>query len=215
MSRSSFAEFLCCTAIGLTLKPGSSRPAAALFCTVSSTWTSGCRAKERSGARTSTRCSNGTSWWSRAWRLSSRTRVSSSLKEGLPLRSVRRTNVLTKKPTSSSRALSVRPATAVPIGMSSPAPSRDSSTANAVCTTMNMLVPPARQTAANFSWTSAGIFSGIVWPRCEATGGRAWSMGRASSCGAPASICRQYDTCRDSRLCGSFSSPSNSRCHRV
>ena len=44
---------------------------------------------------------------------------------------MRSTRVLTKKPTRSSSALSVRPAIGLPIGMSVPAPSRVSSAASA------------------------------------------------------------------------------------
>ena len=55
--------------------------------------------------------------------------------------SVRRTRVLTKKPTRSSSASSVRPAIGVPRGMSVPAPSAVSRTARAAWTTMNTLAP--------------------------------------------------------------------------
>ena len=58
--------------------------------------------------------------------------------------SVRSTSVLTKNPTRSSSALSVRPAIGLPIGMSLPAPSRVSSAASAACSTMNRLAPLAR-----------------------------------------------------------------------
>jgi hypothetical protein len=55
---------------------------------------------------------------------------------------VRSTSVLTKNPTSSSSALSVRPAIGLPIGMSLPPPSRVSSAASEACSTMNRLAPP-------------------------------------------------------------------------
>ena len=59
---------------------------------------------------------------------------------------MRSTSVLTKKPTRSSSALSVRPAIGLPIGMSVPAPSRVSSAASAACSTMNRLAwPVARE----------------------------------------------------------------------
>ena len=61
--------------------------------------------------------------------------------DGSPDRSVRSTSVFTKNPTRSSSASSVRPATGVPTGISVPAPSRDSSTASAACTTMNIVTP--------------------------------------------------------------------------
>ena len=62
--------------------------------------------------------------------------------------SVRSTRVLTKKPTRSSSALSVRPAIGLPIGMSLPAPSRVSRAASAACSTMNRLARPSRASAS-------------------------------------------------------------------
>ena len=62
--------------------------------------------------------------------------------------SVRSTSVLTKKPTRSSSALSVRPAIGLPIGMSVPAPSRVSSAASPACSTMNRLAPLSRASAS-------------------------------------------------------------------
>ena len=62
---------------------------------------------------------------------------------GLPDVSVRSTSVLTKNPTRSSSALSVRPAIGLPIAMSLPAPSRLSSPARPACSTMNRLAPHA------------------------------------------------------------------------
>ena len=53
-------------------RPGRGSDGAALFCTATMTWNSGWRASDRSGASTSTRCSNGTSWWSKASRARSR-----------------------------------------------------------------------------------------------------------------------------------------------
>src|SRR5262249_49373779 len=82
----------------------------------------------------STRRSNGTSWFAYASRSASRTRPSSSRKLGSPDTSARSTSVLTKNPTSSSIPSSVLPATAVPSGMSSPAPSLVSSAATPACT---------------------------------------------------------------------------------
>ncbi|GAA3624837.1 hypothetical protein GCM10022419_133020 [Nonomuraea rosea] len=171
--------------------PGRSTAACATFCTVSRTWNSGWRASERLGVSSSTSFSNGTSWWENADRLVSRTRASTWRKSGSPDRSVRRTSVLTKKPTRSSSATSVRPATTWPIGTSAPAPSRDSSIASAACTTMYVVTPSARATSASRACASAGISNGALCPRCEATGGRGRSNGSASSSGAPARASRQ------------------------
>ncbi len=60
---------------------------------------------------------------------------------GIPRVFVRSTSMLRKSPIRSSSAWSVSPAIALPIGMSVPAPSRDSNAANPACSTMNRLVP--------------------------------------------------------------------------
>ncbi|ODA69123.1 hypothetical protein APS67_006727 [Streptomyces sp. AVP053U2] len=156
-------------------RPGRSRTASALFCTVSATWKSGWRARERAGASSSTSRSKGTSWWARADRPLSRTRASRSAKAGLPERSVRRTSVLTKKPTRSSRASSVRPAFTEPMTTSLPVPSRDSRTARADCSTIDRVAPSARATSVRRWCTSAGMSSGAPWPRLPRTAGRGWS----------------------------------------
>ncbi|CAM5545790.1 hypothetical protein SVIOM342S_00374 [Streptomyces violaceorubidus] len=69
---------------------------------------------------------------------------------------MRSTSVFTKKPTSLSSASSVRPAIGVPSGMSVPAPSRDSSVASAVWSTMNRLDLPSRATRTRPLYTSSG-----------------------------------------------------------
>ena len=51
------------TGSNAVVSPASSRLTAALFCNVSITWNSGCRASERAGLITSTSRSNGMSWW--------------------------------------------------------------------------------------------------------------------------------------------------------
>ncbi len=114
-----------------TRSPGSSKSPPGAFCTTSPVWNSGWWDSDRDGFSTSTRCSNGTSWCAYADSAVSRTRPNSSTKLGSPLVSVRSTRVLMKKPTSSSRASSVRPAIGEPIAMSVPAPSRVYSAASA------------------------------------------------------------------------------------
>ena len=75
---------------------------------------------------------------------------------------MRSTSVFTKNPTRSSRAVSVRPATAVPAGISSPAPSLDSSTATAAWITMNNVTPCERASPASPACTPAGTWHGTA-----------------------------------------------------
>ncbi|CAM5625251.1 hypothetical protein SGRIM128S_08646 [Streptomyces griseomycini] len=93
------------TSYGAVEAPGSRRvcdtPDSAVLLSASATWKSGCRARERSGASSSTSRSNGTSWWAYAARSVSRTRAISSAKVGSPEVSVRSTSVLTNSPTTS------------------------------------------------------------------------------------------------------------------
>ena len=58
-----------------------------------------------------------------------------------------------------------RTATPEPIGMSVPAPSRDSSTASAACSAMKVVAFPARAMPISCWCTSAGTRSGTVYPR--------------------------------------------------
>ncbi len=78
------------------------------------TWKSGVLSSERPGARASTSFSKGTSWWAWAPIVSSRTRESSSRKEGLPSSRARNARVLTKKPMSPSISAKRRPAMGEP-----------------------------------------------------------------------------------------------------
>ncbi len=167
----------------------------ALFCRVSMTWNSGCR--DIDGRRPAPRPTARTARPdARTPPGASRTRANLA-KDGSPDRSVRKTTVLTKNPTRSSNASSSRPATADPTTMSVPAPSRDNSTANAACNTMNTVTPSrARQHAAAAHAPRPGREPAPSTPRCEATAGRGRSTGSASSSGAPASARRQYSTCR-------------------
>ncbi len=83
---------------------------------------------------------------------------------GLPLVSVRSTSVLMKKPTRSSVASSVRPATGEPSGMSSPAPSRVRRAARAACITMNVVVLLDRASSVSRPCSSAGTVNGMRSP---------------------------------------------------
>ena len=170
--------------------------------------TRGARARQRGGASSSTSRSKGMSWWAKAARLCSRTRSSSCTKLGSPVRSVRRTRVLTKNPARSSSASSVRPATGVPMGMSLPAPRRLRSTARAAWSTMKMVTPCWRASSVRRACKAGGMARGVVAPRWPAVAGRGRSAGRDSSSGIPARVSRQYASCRLRRLVGSAGSPS-------
>ncbi len=94
-----------------------------------------------------------------------------------------------KSPIRSSAASSVRPATGVPIGMSSPAPRRVSRTATAAWITMNALVLAARASSVSRACSSAGTVNGMRSPEYPATAGRGRSVGR-SSCSGRSASCR-------------------------
>ncbi len=100
-----------------------------------------------------------------------------------PDRSVRSTSVLTKKPTRSSSASSVRPAMGAPSGMSSPAPRRCSSAAVAAWNSMNMLVPVVPDRSRRARPMSAGSSRRTLPPRPVGSAGRGRSRGRRSSSG--------------------------------
>ena len=146
-----------------------------------------------------------------------RTRASSSRKLGLPEVSVRSTSVLTKNPTRSSSALSVRPAIGLPIGMSVPAPSRVSSAASPACSTMNRLAPlVARQPQQGRHAARLDIASATLPPRWLATAGRGRSLGSVKLLGQPRQrSASSTPSCRAIALLGSSSSPSTSCCHSV
>ena len=128
---------------------------------------------------------------------------------------MRSTTVLTKNPTSSSRASSVRPAMGEPMGMSVPAPNLVSRVANPACSTMNRVAPLVRANSANVPCSRSSMDCHTVSPRWLATGGRGRSVGSARHSGMPASCSVQKASCRDTRLCGSGVSPSSSRCQKV
>ncbi|PPS68940.1 hypothetical protein BZZ08_07350 [Streptomyces sp. MH60] len=104
---------------------------------------------------------------------------------------MRSTSVFTKKPTSLSSASSVRPAIGVPKGMSVPAPSRDSSVASAVWSTMNRLDLPSRATRTRPLYTSSGSSKATRSPTYEAVTGLGRSNGSESSAGRSDNECFQ------------------------
>ncbi|SLG99850.1 Uncharacterised protein [Mycobacteroides abscessus subsp. abscessus] len=139
-----------------TVRPGSSSEVRPRFWNDSITWNSGCRAWDRAGLSTSTSRSNGTSACAKAARSRSRTCASRSVNGVAVSTWVRSTRVLTNMPTRSSSACSPRPATGMPMAMSSAPDSRDSSVAKAPCTTMNRVVPLACATRLSLSISSPG-----------------------------------------------------------
>ena len=82
-------------------------------------------------------------------------RASRSAKVGSPPVSLRSTSVLTKNPTRSSSASSVRPAIGVPIGTSVPAPTLVSSADRAAMKTMNGVALWVRASSASRAWVAA------------------------------------------------------------
>ena len=124
---------------------------------------------------------------------------------GSPDRSVRSTRVLTKNPTRSSSASSVRPATGDADRDVRAAPSRDSSTASAACSTMNRRGPGVagqlgkarvqrpRRTAEGARHRRGG------WR----TPGRGRSVGSSSSSGSAGQLLSPVASCRRATLSGS------------
>ncbi len=175
----------------LTCSPGSVKSAWSVFWRTSATWKSGWWEVERFGFSNSTRCSKGTSWCAYAARLDSRTRPSNSSNPGSPDVSVRSTNVFTNKPTRSSSASSVRPATPLPNAISVPAPKRVSKAAIPACNTMNTVEPVSRASSAMRRCSAPSISNVTVSPAYEATAGRGRSVGKVTCSGRSASLSRQ------------------------
>ena len=122
----------------------------------------------------------------------------SSRKLGSSDVSVRSTNVLTKNPTRSSSALSVRPAMGLPIGMSVPAPRRVNSAASPACSTMNKLARLSRASSSEHAVQFALDVSATLSPRWLATAGRGRSVG-SSSCREDPERLGQNESCRAMR----------------
>ncbi len=179
------------TGAGSASSPAKSGVVVSAGCTWIMTWNRGFWDSDRSGRSTSTIRSKGTSWWANASRSVSRTRRSSSANPGSPAVSVRSTSVLTKNPTMSSSALSDRPATGVPKGMSVPAPIRVSSAANPACSTMNSVQPADRASSSSLLCSSGSQWTATVPPDCVGTAGRGLSAGKVSSAGRSARWSRQ------------------------
>ncbi len=135
-ARSNLAVPLCTCSV-VTSSPVSRCSAVGTLFSISTTWNSGCRDRDRSGLSSSTSRSKGMPEFAYASRSARRTRSSSSANVRSPDTSVRSTTVSTKLPTSPASASSVRPASGEPITMSSPAPRRENSAARPACSTMN------------------------------------------------------------------------------
>ncbi len=171
-------------------RPGRANSARGVFCSTTMACTSGVRLGSRSGASASTRRLNGTSWWAKASRTVVRTRASSSSKESARSMRVRRTTVLTKKPTRSSSAASSRPETPVPSAISSRPLQRASTSWVRAVTTMKRLAPRSRPSAFSSRASSAGIAKWCWAPAEVRTAGRGRSVG-SSSGSRPARRSRQ------------------------
>ena len=160
-----------------TRRSGSWNEVGARFSNENPTWISGCHDVDRTGSSTSTRRSNGTSACANARRSRSRVAASSVSKPDAGSTSLRNTMVLTNIPINSSRARSPRPATGLPIAMSVVPDSRASSTANALCSSMNSDTSCARASSDSAAWVAASIMNGTRPPRCDCTAGRGRSAG--------------------------------------
>ncbi len=100
------------------VRPGRTKLPPGVFWSVIMACTSGVRLGSRSGASSSMRRLNGTSWWAKASSVVLFTSSSRSAKVRAASTWLRRTSVLTKKPTRPSSSVRSRPETAVPRAMS-------------------------------------------------------------------------------------------------
>ncbi len=173
-------------------------PPPASVCTENSAWKIGLRARSRPGCTASTSRSNGRSWFASAPCTVVRARVSNSLKVFAPSRLVRIASVLTKKPTTPSVSVRVRPATGVPTMMSSCPVSRWSSNWNAAIKTVNAVVPCERAMALTRAPTSAGISTDTCPPVRSRSMSRGLSVGRSSVGRGCARVAIQYASCASS-----------------
>ena len=130
-------------------RPGAARPRA-LFCRANITWKSGAWPRLRSGASSSTSCSNGTSWCCvRAQRRLAHAAQQLAERRARRARSVRSTSVLTKKPISPSVSSRVRPAMGVPThDVVLPGVRATAAAASAASSVMNSVAPSRRASAA-------------------------------------------------------------------
>ncbi|SLH26668.1 Uncharacterised protein [Mycobacteroides abscessus subsp. abscessus] len=168
------------TSTALTCRPGRASVVSARFWKDRPTWNSGLRAVERTGLSTSTSRSNGTSALAKASRSRSRTSASRSANRSPGSTWVRNTSVLTNMPIRSSSSRSPRPAIGVPTAMSSVPDSRASSTARAVCTTMNSEALFARASSCRRACSSGVMSKRTALPWNDCAGGRGRSEGRSS-----------------------------------
>ncbi|ARX88589.1 hypothetical protein SMD44_08076 [Streptomyces alboflavus] len=100
------------------------------------------------------------------------------MKVGLPWRWVRRTQVLTKKPTRSVRLSSVRLAMGEPMVMSSPAPRPCRRTARAASRTIEEVAPWVRASSPMAVASCGSRVNSSESPRWLASVGRGRSVGR-------------------------------------
>ncbi len=142
---------------------------------------------------------------------------STRLKLGCPEVSVRSTKVLTKNPTRSSSAASVRPAIGLPIAMSVPAPSLLQQPGQRRLQHHEQagagLARQRRQRAVQSApeWRSAHLTAAVARDRRPRPVGRQLDLIRQSF----ERLSSRTASCRASALSASASSPSAARCHSV
>ena len=136
---------------------------------------------------------------------------------GLPDVSVRSTRVLTKKPTRSSSALSVRPGDRAADRDVVAGPQPLSRAARPACSTMNRLAPAAARQRQQLLVQLGSISRCGTLLAAIARDRRPRPVGRQLELppGSPASVCVQNASWRAIRLSGSLSAPSSSCCHSV
>ena len=194
-------------------RPYSSRPCSSRKCII--TWNSGLRDRVRRGLSASTSRSMGTSWLAYAPSAASLPRMRTSCSVGLPLKSLRNTTMFANSPTMPTVASSVRPATGVPMVMSSPPPSLCSRVATAECSNMNSLTPARSATARNLVRRSAGTAKVTISPVFPSTAGRGRSAATVMWSGMPANVNRQYSSCASPTACATAPGSKRSRCHKA
>lgn len=159
--------------------------------------TRGVRLVSRSGWRASTSLSKGTSSWAKASSTVSLTRSSSSPKASSGATSVRRTTVLTRKPTTCSKSLWPRAAAEVPSAMSRWPDQRARTALTAAVSAMNRLAPRCRASALSPAVVAAGTVKRRTAPAESRTAGRGRSVG-SSSGAIPFSCSRHQVSCSSS-----------------
>ena len=182
---------------------------------MSAIWNSGGCDVDRTGDNRSTNCSKATSAWANASRSVAATSANTCATDWSAPTCVRNTNVFTNIPTSASRVGSVRPAIGAPIRTSSTPASRATVIARAAWCTMNGVTPWCAAACVTALTVSGPSTVRTIFAWGSITTGRARSIGRSITSGAPARRSTQYAICAASTLSGSPASPKTRSCHNA